>query len=316
MTEGNSRTPKLLLRLQVAQSEKRFYEAHQLYKTIYFRCLARKDFSEAIRCLVPGAKFFMENQQWESGTDLACIIVEVLSKSNLKLMATHLTDLCDILKRMPPTCADRTKFLSQTRDLLSKDQILLTRFNEFLGRQFWQEGLLTQARNCMMLAGNGFKMGCFLIEMQQRYGFGSELDLFIAQTVLQFLCMRKASVAALTFYTYTRRHPKLEAGPPFNKFPLLNFVWLLMIAVERKLSLDVLSFLCVKYQTELSRDPSYSDYLRKISQVYFGVKQQENSIPGLISNLVRMLGDGVGDDAEDVDSLVPTSSSMHIDEID
>ncbi len=322
MTETNPRTSKLYQRIQIAQADKRFYEAHQLYKTILFRCSVRKNYKEALDSLTPGAKFLLEHKQWESGSDLACSVVDLLAKSNFQLTDVHLTDLCKLLSLMPPSCVDRDKFLTKSLDLLGKNQNLLNSFNEFLGRQLWQEGSLTQARNRLMLAGNGFKVGCFLIEMHQRYGLVSEADLFITQAVLQFLCMKKATVAALTFYTYTRRHPKLELGPPFTRFPLLNFVWLLMLAIEQKLSLEVLSFLCAQYKPQLSRDPSYEEYLEKIGQVYFGVKPKGDPFSGLFSNLVRMLGDDGededdGEDGQEGHSSGPApSTTMHVDEID
>ncbi|VDD82975.1 unnamed protein product [Mesocestoides corti] len=318
--ENKSMSSKLQQRIQVAQAERRFYEAHQLYKTVYFQCSLRKNYSKAVESLLEGTKFLFENQQWESGSDLACLFADALLKSGQKLTDGHLNDLCQLIAAMPSTCVDRGKFIQKCLMLLSSNEALLCTFNEFLGRQLLQEGSLPQARNRIMMGGNGFKVGCFLIEMHQRYGLVSEIDLFIAQAVLQFLCVKKTSVAALTFYTYTRRHPKLEPGPPFTQFPLLNFVWLLMLAIERNLSHDVLSFLCAHYRPQISRDPSYAEYLEKISQVYFGVKPRNNPFTGMLSNLVRMLGDDHGGDDGDtaVGAGSPSTSSntMHVDEID
>ncbi|VDL90341.1 unnamed protein product [Schistocephalus solidus] len=318
MTEDPAKTNKLEQRLHLAQSEKRFYEAHQIYKTIYFRCTGRRKYAEALEHLIPGSKFLLANQQWESGVDLACLVVDTISKSSLKMTEKNLADFCELVSLMPPTCGDREKYISKVLKLLSGSKLLLNDFNEFLGRQFWQEGALIQTRNRMIRTDNGFVVGCFLIELQQRYGLTSEIDLFITQTVLQFLCMKKICVAAATFYTYTRRHPKLEPGPPFTHFPLLNFVWLLMLAIEQKLGSSVLSCLCNKYSPQISRDPSYFMYLEKIGQVYFDVQPQQNPLTSILSNLTKMLGDTFDDDANNdrTDGPPSTSCSMHVDEID
>lgn len=310
---------KLYQRIQTAQEEKRFYEAHQLYKTVYFRCSLRKNYAESLEYLLEGVNFFLENHQWESGSDLACLYVDVLIKSNREITDSNLRDLCNLVSAMPSTCVDRSKFISKCLSLLSKNEGILCAFNEFLGRQLLVEGALPQARSRIMLAGDGYKVGCFLIEMHQRYGLFSEIDLFVAQAVLQFLCVKKTSVAALTFHTYTRHHPRLEAGPPFIHFPLLNFVWLLMLTIERKHTYDIFAFLCAQYRPQLMRDPSYAEYIEKISQVYFGAQRQNDPFSGILSNLVRMLGEDVelldGDGAPGPGQS-SSSNAMHVDEVD
>ena len=70
-----------------------------------------------------------------------------------------------------------------------------------------------------------------LVEFHQRRGFNSELDLFIAQTVLQYLCLKKLIEAANVFRTYTKSHPNIKCDPPFSH-PLLNFLWLLLVSIK------------------------------------------------------------------------------------
>ncbi|VDO10403.1 unnamed protein product [Rodentolepis nana] len=282
---------RLKQRIQTAKDEKRFYEAHQLYKSAYYRSSSRKTSGDILEDLLDGVRFFLDNQQWECGSDLACICIDVIVKNQKPITDSLLRSLCQFTASMPQTCPDRLKFISKCLSLLEKDELKLGAFNEFLGRQLLKEGAFSQARSRIMLAGDGYKVGLFLIELHQLHGLVSEIDLFVTQAVLQLLCAKKTAVAALTFHTYTRNHPKLEAGPPFIHFPLLNFVWLLMLAIERKLSYDVLSFLCNQYHSQLMRDPSYAEYIDKISQLYFGVKKQNDPINGLMSNIMRIFGD-------------------------
>lgn len=73
-----------------------------------------------------------------------------------------------------------------------------------------------------------------LVELHVTKGLKSEIDLFIAQAVFQFLCLRNIQMAAETFDKYTASHPtiKNEKGPPYI-LPLLNFLWFLLRAVEQ-----------------------------------------------------------------------------------
>ena len=100
---------KLQQRIQAAQDEKRYYEAHQLYKTVYYRFSLRKKYAESLEYLLQGVKFFLEHQQWESGSDLACLYVDVLIKSRREITDSNLRDLCNFVSAMPSTCADRGK---------------------------------------------------------------------------------------------------------------------------------------------------------------------------------------------------------------
>ena len=46
-----------------------------------------------------------------------------------------------------------------------------------------------------------------------------------------YLCFKNKTTAEVCFNCYTSNHPMMESGPPFVR-PLLNFLWLLMLAVD------------------------------------------------------------------------------------
>ena len=72
-----------------------------------------------------------------------------------------------------------------------------------------------------------------LVELHLLRGYPSEVDLFLAQAVLQYLCLQKKVAAHDVFQKYTTQHPniKKQKGPPFF-LPLLNFLWLLLSAID------------------------------------------------------------------------------------
>ena len=49
----------------------------------------------------------------------------------------------------------------------------------------------------------------------------------------RFLCLQNLMTANLVFFKYTAQHPDFSGtGPPYQK-PLLNFVWFLLLVIER-----------------------------------------------------------------------------------
>lgn len=81
---------------------------------------------------------------------------------------------------------------------------------------------------------NFFFSGCagMLVEFHSLKGYPSEVDLFIAQAVLQYLCLQNKKTATVAFNNYTKHHPNIKTGPPYL-LPLLNFIWFLLKAIER-----------------------------------------------------------------------------------
>ena len=71
-----------------------------------------------------------------------------------------------------------------------------------------------------------------LVEFHLNKGYSSEVDLFITQTVLQFLCLKNKQTANIVFKHYVGIHPVIEEIEPPFKLSLINFIWFLLLAVE------------------------------------------------------------------------------------
>jgi putative uncharacterized protein (fragment) len=57
-----------------------YYEAHQLYRTIYFRYLNTKRYKELETLLYDGALLLLKKQQFNSGADVASLYIDTLNK--------------------------------------------------------------------------------------------------------------------------------------------------------------------------------------------------------------------------------------------
>lgn len=103
--------------------------------------------------------------------------------------------------------------------------------NNFLNFIFIENNY-SQSRYHFIRSHDGELCAHMLVEYHLNCGYPSEVDLFITQTVLQFLCYKNGQTAKILLKHYIDIHPSIkEAQPPF-KFPLVNFIWFLLLAID------------------------------------------------------------------------------------
>lgn len=72
---------RIVGKLDKLLAEENYYEAHQMYRTIYFRYLNSKRFDELQSLLLKGALIFLEKGQANSGADLALLYIDAMSEN-------------------------------------------------------------------------------------------------------------------------------------------------------------------------------------------------------------------------------------------
>lgn len=177
--------------------------------------------------------------------------------------------------------------------------------HRLIARIMWAEANVEQARHHYLLSRDGAGCGRMLIELSRSKGAAGELDLFVAQCVLQQLCLKEHRTAAMTFATYAEQHPSIgRTDPPFA-LPLLNFVYYLLeccSSVSAANDLPIFRALCAAYKSVLERDPSFDKYLQQIGSVYFGATTvQRRGGGGLFGDLITQLFAGFEDGDEDLE---------------
>lgn len=182
---------------------------------------------------------------------------------------------------------------------ISKNKMGHPIMHKVIAQFMWNEGNLEQARHHFLLSKDGSGCGQMLIELSQTKGFPKETDLFIAQVVLQQLCLKEIASAADTFHTYIKFHPKIcRTDPPFV-MPLLNFVFFLLKIIESR-KLTIFKKLCELYKPSLDRDPSYEKYLEKIGVLFFGAPNPpQRSNNGIFGDLINQLFQGLDDEDDE-----------------
>ncbi len=163
----------------------------------------------------------------------------------------------------------------------------------------WSESNYEQARHHYLLSKDGVAFGNMLIELSQKKAFSSEMDLIIAQVVLQLLCLKEKDTALETFNTYTKLHPKISTSNPPYLTPLLNFLYFLLKLIENP-NLVAFKTICELYRTTLNRDSQYEKQLQTIGSNYFGLKLQKDNSGGVFGELFNQLFQGLESDDEDM----------------
>ncbi|XP_066151647.1 Golgi to ER traffic protein 4 homolog [Euwallacea fornicatus] len=300
-TQGSRGVSRVLEKLENSIKNGQYYEAHQMYRTLYFRYLNQKKYTELKSMLYQGAMLFLEADQKSSGSDLALLLVDVLNKSEDVDCDSWSTKLSTIFAKIGSEhSSERETFLVQAVKWSAQGTSQGNpNLHQYIAKIYWEELNYPQARHHYIHSQDGKGCANLLIEFQMAKGFKSEVDLFIAQAVLQFLCLRNLITASQTFTIYTENHPRIrKTGPPYL-LPLLNFLWFLLQAVETK-KLQTFAVLCEQYQKSIQRDPCYVQYLDKIGQLFFGVKPpEEKKRGGLFGNIIDSFLGGLDDESDD-----------------
>ncbi|CAF0930129.1 unnamed protein product [Didymodactylos carnosus] len=357
-----------------------FYQAHQIYRTIYFRLINQTqreedNFVEILDFIYNGAKYFLEQQQSNSGYDLCKCFIEILNKQDKydELNEALLSKICKLYELLRPYGDERTEFtynilrwsetipsssqqqqqqqehlpLASTKAQTSFSSSILStliepsssattpqrkiyhknghpELHESFAKISWNEKNYKDSRYHFLHSCDGIECANMLIDLHTNYGYPSEVDLFITQIVLQYLCLKNFHTAYLVFVTYVERHPLIQQQAPFRLYPILNFVWFLLLCLKKMLiknaateqrdtktdnysprticqqqalltsftpKVKCFSTLCEMYKPSLDRDITLLYYLERIGQLFFGLKQQKSSnrTPSIFENLFQNL---------------------------
>lgn len=316
---------RVLGKLQASVNAGNYYEAHQMYRTLYFRYCAQKKYEELLELLYDGSMLFFRHDQQASGADVSLLYIDVLAKSDTQPSETYINKLCGLFGMMKADeVPERDTFLAAALRWSTTGRTGNQQFktghpllHRSIAQIYWQEKNYSMARYHFLHSTDGPGCAKMLVELHTQQGYASEIDLFIAQAVLQYLCLRNKSTANEAFKSYTSQHPNIKRGPPYL-LPLLNFIWFLLQAVESG-KLPVFTVLCEQYQPCIKRDPSYREYLDKIGQIFFGVAPPQQRPQGLFSNFLGSIMSAMENSDSEEDGRPSTSGSqqrMETDELD
>ncbi|CAG7671026.1 unnamed protein product [Allacma fusca] len=197
-SDRSSAPSKLLLKLHDAMDSGKFYEAHQLLKTINFRYTNSGKYEELEELLVKYATVLLSNNQIESGCDVAIMLSKLYNEKNFPVLPNRVSDVCKLLEVMPP-CPERITYLMTilewcgSSDLSGKvhSAAVILYTNERYFSEAWKHLIrLTNGTDASILAPPIFN-GCQIRR--------EELDIAISLLVLSFLAAKKIEAADKAF---------------------------------------------------------------------------------------------------------------------
>lgn len=278
-----------------------------MYRTLHFRYTGQKKFQEALALLFEGSLKFLDFDQRPIAADLGILLVDTLEKAGDSIRDDYrkwIENLGLIIRRIGPNVVERDTLIGRavkwTNSRFTDELQLL--IHQAIALVLWDEGNLELAKHHFLLSRNGADFGKMLIQFSDK-GYIGEIDLFIAHTVLQQLCLKRKDTAMETFLTYTKYHPKIACTePPFAAMPLLNFTYFLLKAISTG-KLTVFKALCDVYKPSIARDAAFEKYLQKIGVLFFGAPppQERLGAGGFFGDLINQLLEGMGgiDDEDD-----------------
>jgi len=283
---SKSRLERIHQKFRTNVENGKFYEASHMIKTLFHRYKSQKKYEDSENLLFYSIVTFLQHEQHESAFELSKLLIELYKELDYDV-DKGVEKIVDIIKESSTETKSRSDFIQQALSwTTSKHKHGDERVHEAAAAKYWEEKDYQNARQHIIHTSDGKMCATFLIEYHVVLGFPGEIDLFVTQAVLQFLCLQKVMMANTTFTGYTTNHPGIcRKSHPFKQ-PLLNFIAFLLLSLEKG-SVEQFSLLCEQYKLSIRRDPIYSTYLDKIGQLFFGLPPpQRSSMDGMIGNLM------------------------------
>jgi golgi to ER traffic protein 4 len=352
--------PKLLVRLKQNVELKQFYENHQLVKTIHFRCMMNREmYEEALALIYSSICYFASESQVYCAFDLAKVYVETLKKLEYpKLTLETIEEIKTIHKSLEIlNVDDRNEFVvsilkwssnlpeeqeeqkekEQKEQKEQKEESIFTFYHQkylknhhqtfgnnklhsAFAQNFCQEENYEQGRYHFLHSCCPQLFARMIIKIHLNYGYPSEIDLFLAQTVLQYLAVRNIKNSFELFHFYLKQHPKLVNNYEkvadedifyCAKYPLINFIQFLFEVLIKKDS-KMFNTIINVYKPSLDRDPTFYQvffliekkihkfnflknqnllkYLDRIGDYFLGIKKAKPSTSNnIFNNIIKMI---------------------------
>nr|XP_023420970.1 Golgi to ER traffic protein 4 homolog isoform X2 [Cavia porcellus] len=164
-----------------------YYEAHQMYRTLFFRYMSQSKHAEARELMYSGALLFFSHGQQNSAADLSMLVLESLEKAEVDVADDLLENLAKVFSLMDPNSPERVAFVSRALKWSSGGSGKLghPRLHQLLALTLWKEQNYCESRYHFLHSTDGEGCANMLVEYSTARGFRSEVDMFVAQAVLQ-----------------------------------------------------------------------------------------------------------------------------------
>ena len=188
-SRGAAGVSRVLAKLNTSLENGNYYEAHQMYRTLYYRYSNQNKWDELQTMLYEGAVKLFNHSQGGSGSDLAKLYLEILEKSEAKPSEDIMKKIGLLYQLIPSNLPDKENFKGQAL----KWSVLIDkqypcghpRLHQLFAYELWRSKRYAESRQHFLHSTDGSGCGIMLAEFQAINGFPRESDMFIVGTVLQ-----------------------------------------------------------------------------------------------------------------------------------
>ncbi|KAF2868301.1 hypothetical protein BDV95DRAFT_579552 [Massariosphaeria phaeospora] len=303
-----SKIEKAIQRQQEKIAEGQFYEAHQQLRVIASRYTKQSNWTAATDILFSGAQSLLQAGQGGSGGDLCIFLLDVYNKGEVAPDAASKGKLLSLLRAFPKDEPTRKKVVNEMVAWSAK-------FGEYpvgdpeihhVAGTLYAESLEPYDAERHLVLGTKDSPEA-LAQLEYSWYEADEsytAPLYVARAVLPYLLTGNLRAANKFFLLFTSRlgqkanlavqevSTSSSDMRVYPSLPLLNFLGLLLLAVERG---EAALFRQLKshYASHL-KDANWDEALDQVGEMYFGVKipRQGNPMMDMLGNM--FMGGGMG----------------------
>ena len=279
-------------KLEAKLAEGDYYEALQIYKTLFSRHEAKGEHEEAMRVAAAGVKKLLEHESLNGGAELGLMMVENWIAHPRPVADDSVALVTELQAAFPEGAEQFKERLTFLRAALKWSTRVeggrpsgAPAVHAVLARALREAGPSSYAAAAEHYArAEAPEELADLLLAWSAGGYASERDLFLARAVLTLLTHENLRDANATFASFRARCE--AAGAPLDT-PLSNFIGFLLQTCEREAA-PLFQMLQQRYARSLQRDPEFAGMLRVIGEKFFGMRPA----PNMMSMLSGMLGGG------------------------
>ncbi|KIH87950.1 hypothetical protein SPBR_05127 [Sporothrix brasiliensis 5110] len=309
MAARSDKIEKIIARMQQRISEGQYYEAQQQTRVVAARHIKAANWTAAIDILYNVAQALLKAGQGGSGGDLSIFMVDVYQQAELTPDAISRGRVLTCLRLFDSGEPTRKKYITEAIAWSAK-------FGEYpagdpelhhvIGSLYADEHEPYEAERHLLTGTKDSP--AVLARMEYAWYQQDEAHtapLYVGRAVLPYLLMANVRAANESFRVFatalTNDNPGLNIQDVssasadvrvFPSLPLLNFLSLLLLAVQRG-SPELFRQLSTKYATQLRENESWSDAVETIAEMYFHIQRPRQSNP-LFDMMGSLFGGGAG----------------------
>lgn len=294
--QANQGVDRVLSRLEKSVEDGKYYDAFQMYKSVYHRSIVEKRLDDGLKLMLSGARMLLKHKQDDSGTNLALALADHLIEHKTSPTSDLTAAVIEIIQCFQCKGEGRMQFIAK---ILKWSRQYSTHGDSML-HQACAELYLSEkdyamcCTHCLYLDLDGIPFASHTLIRVSTMCYKSEISLILAWAVLQYSTMKRLEHAKRLLEHYTNSHPALNKTKYPHQEPLLNFLELYIQAIDRR-SPGLIRMLKEKYKKCLDRDPYFGECIDKTLAVYFKEKRPTGGGMGGIGGILQSLMGGMGD---------------------